>query len=44
MGRKTLDLPPFPLFFLFLAAMIAKDLVQKEALSVHHIATLEGVW
>ena len=43
MGRKTLDLPPFPPFFLFLAALLAKDLAQEEALSGQHIAALDKV-
>ena len=43
MGRKTLDLPPFPPFFLFLAAFLAKDLAQEEALSGQHVTALEGV-
>ena len=43
MGRKTLDLPPFPPFFLFLAVLLAKDLAQEEALSSQHVTALEEV-
>ena len=43
MGRRTLDLPLFPPFLLFLAMLLAKDLAQEEGLSDYNVAALEGV-